>query len=110
MSANKENKELIKGQVLCSDIANSRAMHRFVQKWVGRWVARKFPNAPRDHTFFEVKFDRAGAGHAVSCEIRLRLGSQVWSGANFGENLSEALERGLEHMLPATTTTVPLPA
>lgn len=92
----------VRGEVVCNDIANSRAVQRFVQKWIGRWIASTRPQSLRDASYFHVRFGREGSGHTISCEIRLRLGQEIWAGANFGENLSEALKRGLAHMSPKT--------
>lgn len=90
--------ETVAGEVVCTDLAQPRAVQRFVQKWIGRWVERRRPLALKAKPYFHVIFARQGKGHTILCQIRLAMGDEVWVGANYGQNLAEALRRGLDHL------------
>jgi hypothetical protein len=98
------------GEVVCSDIANSRAVHRFVQKWVGQWIAQRWTGDARPACYFHVTFTRQGSGHTVGCEARVQVGGELWQGARYGDTLSDALKQSLEHMTPLTLKAPIVPA
>ncbi len=99
-AVSEKSKVELSGEVICRDIANPRAVNRFVQKWIGRWVALRGLDARDPGAYFHVIFTREGGGHNVDCEMRLRIGNQLWTGSHYGTTIAEALRQCLEHMNP----------
>ena len=90
----------LSGEVICKDIANPRTVNRFVQKWIGRWIELRGVDANSPSSYFHVIFTREGFGPAVGCQMRLRIGNELWTGANYGQTISEALKQCLDHLNP----------
>lgn len=91
-------RQVLRGLVTSEEVSNNRAVYRFVQKYLTRWLEKNRPDVKRESSYFDVTFTREGKGHEIACQLRLRLDQEQLTGVHYGENISEALRLALEHM------------
>lgn len=89
---------LISSDIVCKQLPRSRAIHRFVEKHVRKWLASQVPGTPIQAPRFHVSFEKEGAGHEIYCRAEVQVGDARWAGARHGEGPQQAFLRCLEHM------------
>ena len=108
-------KKTVSGNVICHDITGSRAMRRYVEKYVSKWVQslQAMMGLPLDRPpRYRVDFMREGEGHFVNCRVEVQFGQQVWRGYDYGSGSQQAVLHCLEHMrqsMALPMTSAPLP-
>lgn len=96
----------ISGEIQYNQISDSRALRKFAQKQIQRWIQKRFPQQKSIPAKYHVDIRREGGGHTFNCQILVRLGNQTWSGNDYKGTLHQALIRCLEQMIlvPAMAT------
>ncbi|MCM2278118.1 MAG: hypothetical protein NDJ89_08575 [Oligoflexia bacterium] len=94
--------ESIRGDVLCDGIRESRALRRFVEKHVRRWLLLNSGTGTgaSGPLHYQVTLCREGYGNLVNCRVEIHEGPKAWIGTQYGEGLQQALLRCLERLLP----------
>lgn len=90
----------ISGEIQYIQISDSRALRKFAHKQIKKWIQKRFPQQKSLSANYQVELKREGAGHTFNCQIKVKLGNQIWSGYNYKGSLHQALIRCLEQMSP----------
>lgn len=90
----------ILGEIQVNQVSDSRALRKFTQKQIKRWIQKRFPQHSNLFGKYHVELRREGAGHTFICQIEIKLGNQTWVGYNYKGSLHQALIRCLEQMTP----------
>ena len=68
----------ISGKVRCNKVSKSRAIRTYVQKQIKKWLDAQNPIIGKGRAFFDVNFEREGAGHLIGCRLTIRVGNTTW--------------------------------
>ena len=88
----------ITGQIDFDGVTYSRALQRFVEKRICRWISDSGLAQASAGPEFVVVFSRQGPGHTVYCQLEVRANGESWSGARYGSSPQEALAGTLAHL------------
>jgi hypothetical protein len=86
-----------------SGIPGSKAIDRFVEKRILRWLRDQMATGYSDFASglgYAVAFAREGHGHLIDCYVEIRAGDRLWQGSSLGNGTQQALIQSLEHMAP----------
>ena len=94
----------ISGRIEFEGVTYSRAVQRFVEKRIHRWLTAQetsqpndFPLDPADPQYF-VTFRKQGPGHTINCNLEVRMGAETWVSFRYGSGPHQALAQCLDHM------------
>lgn len=96
--------QTISGNVILHKISGSRALRRFVEKCVARWIESVETLrgvSPRHTPHYQVVLRREGEGHLVDCRVEVRYGQWTWRGFDYGLGPQQAIRRCLSAMSAA---------
>ncbi len=89
----------IAGRIDFDGITYSRALQRFVEKRLARWVRESGLDRAGVGLEFAAVFSRQGQGHTVLCQLIIRAGEVSWSGALYASGPHDALKGALERLI-----------
>jgi hypothetical protein len=96
----------ISGLIQYEQISDSRALRRFADQQIKKWIYKRHPKEPGVSAKYLVDLKREGAGHTFICQIVIKLGNQIWAGYQYKGTLHQALIRCLDQLVPVTAPAV----
>src|SRR5262245_39268149 len=94
----------ISGLVHYEQIPDSRALRRFADKQIRRWIQKKIAKEdPGVSANYLIDLKREGAGHTFICQVVIKLGNQIWAGYQYKGTLHQALIRCLDQLTQVPT-------
>lgn len=90
----------ISGKVRCNKVSKSRAIRSYVQKQIKKWLDTQNPIAGKGRAFFDVKFEKEGAGNLIGCRLTIRAGNTTWVAYSCTEGFQKAFLESLQRLAP----------